>query len=473
MTDTLPDVVLPSLAQDGNPPNWITYRGGDCRAYDRRLERNVWGPGHAFLRSSDLLFTNGVVRAWCGLDSPYLNVSIFDAGEWRETGVVSFDQTATTRLNGVRLVRVTPDVVTVALDVRSHGLVLVTLKRGERMLRIQHGTSLAPQVVAGHYVRLRGVPPYLALDGTLTPAAAKFGNGIPGDGSRRFPWPASLSVDAWTVARWWKPDDASATQLSSGLIGISDSTGGDVGRVWFETSDNTIRFTLGANTVTSAPLTWSAGETIGVAVAFSTSGGMSLTTKVADDSPVTVTNVNALDPGTSDDVWTAIDFGAVWDGVTTWGSGNWGDGTWGGGLAGNGLVDNAQIFEDRLTDLERTTLLDATSGLDGLPSPEGRLVWHAPFDARPLPAGSSFASGRRFEATAEDGTTRNADADGLTKAIAVLETGAVALPGLVLGHPGSLLDAAVFFATTGTQDDIADQHAQFAAANEQEIRVRA
>lgn len=469
----LAETVFPSVAFDGNPPNFIAQRGQDCRAYDRRAGRHVWGPGHAFLQTSDCLFSNGIVRGWVGatLGPPYVHVQAVVAGVWRDVGVVSFEQTAADQLQGVRLVRCTPDVVTVALDVRDHGPVLVTLKRGERMLRVQDGTHLAPLSIGGHYARWRGMPPWLYQDGTLANAAARFGQGLNVDGLLRFAWPAALSVDAWSFGFWWKPDAASAAQVSSGLLGVNDSVD-QVGRVYFDTADDTIKFVLGATTLSSAPLSWNAGELIGVAIAFDTGAGMALTTKVHTAAPVTVLEPAGVDPGTSEQVYASFDVGSAWDGVTTWGSGAWGDGTWGGAIAVAGVLDNMMLFEDRLTDTERATLLTATTALGGLPSPLGRLVWHAAFDARPTPLGSLLATGRRYEATVENGATRNADADGFTKAIALLDSSVVAVSPFGVGSGGELLEAALFLATTGTLDDLADQHSQYVTASEQEIRIR-
>lgn len=161
-----------------DPPTWLAQRGGDVRAYDRREEREVYGPSHPFVETTDLAVTNGHLRYWVGnrLLAPFLNVQAYADGAWREAGYLMLaDPLGSAVLLGARLRRLTPELGTVVLTVRNQGEVMVTLRRGERMLRVQHGDASAPS--ATRLVRWTGVPPWTRLS-SATQAPATFGQGV-------------------------------------------------------------------------------------------------------------------------------------------------------------------------------------------------------------------------------------------------------------------------------------------------------
>jgi len=473
VTDTLPDVTIPSPQQAGSPPGWVSTRGQDCRAWDRRDGRLVWGPVHAFARPHDLGVTNGLLRCWVGprLHAPYVHVQAFRSGVWREVGCVSFEQTPNDRLLAARLVRCTPDVVTLALEVETRGPVLVSLARGERWLRVQHGDPVPPVVFGGHYLRWRGIPPALVFSGGSS-GTGKYGQGLAlTSGCIEWRWPVDAAKSAWSLRLVWLPTSASATQGDSGLLLIADSAGAPIGTLEFLTASDVIRWTLGAQTLSTAALTFSAGEAVDIALAFSSAAGMAMSTKVGAGAVVHVTSSGAINPGTSEDGYTSVYPGLIPIGFDA-GDGDAGDENAGGVRYAAGVIDNVQIFEDRLSDGERATLLGGATGLAGLPSPEGRLVFYVPFDARLDPVASTLTSGRRYESTVAGGATRNPDSDGLTKALYVLSSAVLTADGFAIGLGEDVLEAAAALATTATSDDLADQHAQLAAANDQQVRSR-
>ncbi len=178
---TLPQIVLPALVADGSPPLWLVQRGGDCRAWDVAAGRAVYGPAHPFAEPSDLVLENGLLRAWCGGRGivPYFTVASFVDGAWRQFGCVALaDETAGPVLDGARLLKVTPDVVTAALNVRDIGDVFVSLRRGERMLRIQHGNTRLPTASATRVVTWLGTPPTIDGVGDADVGTGRFGSGV-------------------------------------------------------------------------------------------------------------------------------------------------------------------------------------------------------------------------------------------------------------------------------------------------------
>lgn len=178
-TDDLTTVAFPALAWSKDAPTWLTQQGGNVRAYDRRAEREVYGP-HPFLETTDLLITNGLLRAWVGNAglAPFLNVEAFHSGSWREAGyVVLADPTGTDDvLVDARMVSVTPEEVVLAVRIQNGGDAFVSLRRGERMFRIVHGNG---SVIASRQVRWTGLAPWSRL-ASATQGTGKFGKGIDG-----------------------------------------------------------------------------------------------------------------------------------------------------------------------------------------------------------------------------------------------------------------------------------------------------
>lgn len=146
----------------GRPPV-PALRGGDCRARDLAGGRNIWGP-HRFAAPEDCRIANGLLRAtvFAAGSTPalaiearrpsvtvedYLSDTLTDVldgtmstPEWLDVGQVVIDSpVATALLTGVRLVRANRQAVTIRLVAPAIGDAWVTLRRGERMLRIQHG----------------------------------------------------------------------------------------------------------------------------------------------------------------------------------------------------------------------------------------------------------------------------------------------------------------------------------------------
>lgn len=461
----LHNVVLPdqaavaqlNLRQGGNPPGSITYRGGDVTVYDRRDGRMVGGAAHHFLEPTDVLIANGLIRFWCGPAGiePYLNVQAFIGGSWRQVGALAIWSTSGDVLERVSLRRVTPDVAVLDLRMRNAGPATITVRRGERMLRIDHGSAIFP-VSRLRKVQWFGTPPPDSLDSSATIVAGKFGNALRlTSGLARWKWPLSVPKTSWAFRSVWIPDAADSSQATSTVAAFADSSG-QIGKIDYLSSSKVIRFVLGSTTLSSAAITFGAGAFVDIAVSFSTTDGMALSVKVGTGSVSSVSAPSGIDPGTTDASYASLYLARLVAGSP---------------FAG-GLIDNVQVFERSLSTAELAALLNATTGLDGLPDPVGALVLYLPFDARLAPAGSSISTGRRFEATTEGGSTRNADANGLTKVVAALDAVSAASTGLVLERTNNTARFGAYLATTGTLDDITDYHAQLTWDFEQEVRVR-
>lgn len=464
MPDTLESVARPSWKQEGDPPEPITTRGGDVRAYDRRQERHVYGP-HPFEEPSDALLQNGLWRVWPGPRNfpPFLHVEAFRSGEWHHAGVLSFERDLDDELLGARLLRMTPDIGVLALNITGVGEVLVTLRRGERMDRIQHGGNRLPQASVARYVRWRGIPPHERPDSIAT-GTGKFGTGI--SDYVKWPWPSRLNGD-WGFGFWWLPDSANTAQADSGLLSIVDTSGSEVGKVEWLADTDRIRFELGADAIEITGLTFSANDPVFVSPTFSESDGMGLTVDDGSGVEHASDDTATTEPADLDRLyWGLVYGGNTWGDETTWGDD---DEVWGGAVISHGVVDNLQGFVGRLTEAERASLAGASSGLDGLPSPLSRLVFYVPADVEPVPLASSLSSGRRNEV--DSGGSRLAH-DGLTKALGVLDSEVVETAGLSVGQNVTVLDMGAFLASTDTNDNLSDHHEQFSTDQEQETRAR-
>lgn len=129
------------------------------------------------------------------------------------------------------------------------------------------------------------------------------------------------------------------------------------------------------------------------------------------------------------------------------------------------VIDNLMIFRDRLSDAEASTLLRSTTAAGGLPSPPGRMVWHATFDAGVSTTLNGTATGRRVSS--------GADANGFIRVLAALR-GPVVDEGTagVKGPVTTRWEAMAALATTDLFDTAADLHSQFVADAAQHTRVR-
>lgn len=158
-------------------------RGGDCRAYDVHEARNVLGP-HVFAAPTHCQLRNGLLRLTVGNvgAAPQLAVEVWrgagaiigdaysdtyaDAyegdgsdGEWLAMGTVIMDSPIAVGLvTGVRLANVNPEAVTIGIAAAGIAGVFVTLRRGERHCRIQHGSTRPPMVDTDRRVRWTGSP---------------------------------------------------------------------------------------------------------------------------------------------------------------------------------------------------------------------------------------------------------------------------------------------------------------------------
>ena len=202
-------------------PRPAAKRGGDCRARDLNQGRNVHG-GHRFAATTHARINNGLLRLTVGATgvAPSLTVEarrgrvvvedylsdilsdtlpgIIGTPAWLAVGTLTIDSpSAAALLTGVRIASISSGVVTLQLVAPLMGDAFVTLRRGERMVRIQHGDTRArPLVDIDRRVRLTaspspvgivgdglveenapaidGMPRFLASDDTVTIDAGTF-----------------------------------------------------------------------------------------------------------------------------------------------------------------------------------------------------------------------------------------------------------------------------------------------------------
>lgn len=467
--DVLPPVVVPAPRDSSaDPPLWLTEPGGDVEVYDRRRMQAVGGTGHSFQATTDLLANNGLLRFRVGNRGviPYVAVEACRTGAWRDMGFIVFSMSTSDVLRGARLARLTADEATVVLFTRESGDISLTLRRDFRGIEVRHGADYPPYASVPRSIAWRGVPPAVTMSGVGISTTGKFGRGITVTDLIQFYWPEGQSNERWAWSGWWSPQSAAASQPDSCLLAIM-SGASIVGRVEFVAATRRVRFTLGAASIEFPVLAFGATAPVFVGVDFDEDSGMSLT--VSEAGTTTRVTGSSTDPGAAS--YSSWVIGRVF---TPYGAEPYGSGPYGGSpltAALNGAIENVLLFERALAAAEWTRLAGAAHRLDGLPKPEGHLVWYAPFAARPAPVGSAVTSGRRYESTAENGATRSPDVWGLTKAVASLEAVTAGLPFGITGT-GEHLNALAYLATTDTQDDLADHHAQYAAASEQELRVR-
>lgn len=463
---SLPGVVLPAQEDDDKPPSWVARRGGDCRVFDVSEGREVYGPSHPLVEPSDLVIENGLIRAWCGGRGivPYFTVMAFAAGAWRQCGcVVLADETTGPQLDGARLVSVTPDVVTAALRVRGLGDVFVSLRRGERMLRIQHGSTRAPTVSATRRVGWLGVPPTVDGIGDAANGDGEFGAGLDVAGDLvSFQWPAAAARSAWSARAAWIPPDDSASAATSGVVTVLDANGDVVASVYWDSADGAMVLVYGTDELRTPPLTFDAAEPVAAAVSFDTTNGLGFTVHTADQGVLDVTDRTIVAPSTAADPASLL-IGGVPSAASGFGDLDFGEGPFGDFLPLEGAVDELVVFAGALTAAQRAALADQDAQLAALPA-NPRPVWYAAFDADVAPTSDVDAAGRR-----ED----SADAVGLQRFVAALQTSTnPAGFAIASSAPVTLIDLAAGLGTAAAGDSPADMHDQFAAASEQETRIR-
>lgn len=222
-------------------PLAAAQRGGDVRLHDLAQGRDVRGP-HVFAAPDDAVIVNGAIRATVGpsgavpsldLDAWRGPVTVSDAisdtladtlagaaatPAWHSVGSVLIDSPdVSSGISAVRVVSVSPERVTVRLDVASLGDVFVSLLRGEPMLRIQHGRAKAPAVSVGRRVSWSAGSFSAAgsrIEETWSPAEDSMFRFIGGfetmnadAGARTLATPAAASTARYCVGvadgRWW------------------------------------------------------------------------------------------------------------------------------------------------------------------------------------------------------------------------------------------------------------------------------
>lgn len=158
-------------------PPAAALRGGDCRARDLNQGRNVHG-GHRFATPAHCRIDNGLLRLTLSAagTTPALTIQarrgavvIGDVYEdvysdlyggsiatpsWLGVGTITIDSlSVTVLLTAVRLVRISAESLTLRLVAPAMRDAFVTLRRGEPMIRIQHGSTRPPFVDTDRRVR--------------------------------------------------------------------------------------------------------------------------------------------------------------------------------------------------------------------------------------------------------------------------------------------------------------------------------
>ena len=205
-------------------PQPAAKRGGDCRARDRDQNRNVHGT-HRFAATPPCQLDNGLLRLTVGASgvAPALTVEAmtglrsvgdvytdvytdiypgtYTAVAWTAQGTVTLDSSLLTALlTSVRIVRLTPHAVTLRLVSPVMADAFVTLKRGERMVHIQHGSTRSPLVSTSRRVSWT----HAGLTGSTATAGRVVETAPLTDGFVRFvsgPGTATLNAGAFSVTQ--------------------------------------------------------------------------------------------------------------------------------------------------------------------------------------------------------------------------------------------------------------------------------
>lgn len=461
--DTLPAIVLPTVETIGHPPAWLTARGGDCRVYDTFEGREVYGPSHPIAEPSDVVLCNGLSRWWVGGSGvvPYLTAMAMADGDWVQAGhVLLADETTGPVVDGARLITVTPDVVTVALRVRTLGEIIVSLRRGERMLRVQHGSTRAPAVSVARRIDWRGLPPTVGgLSGASLDSNGEFGSGLDiDDGTIEFQLPHGVTQDGWAFRRAWIPADDSTTQAAAGLLMVADVDGQGVIVSWYDDQDQTIHVSNGAGEVQSSPLTFEAGDVVAIAAGFAPSIGLVLAWSTPDGTVGSTRDATVTTPW-SDSQLDLLTFHAY----TPWGAGTWGSGEWGGHLDGSGVADEVMLFRSGVTATQAEALVSQVAQLENVPA---GAAWYASFDRVLEPTASTVSTGRRVESSAEfNGLRRMVGA-----LVAVTDAGTMGIQ--ATAEQVELMAGLRSSTVVGSGNTSAEMHDQFAAQSQQEVRIR-
>lgn len=452
-------------------PDWDEHfdYGAAVRAFDRSRDQVPVGRNHRFARSTDMQVMNGMIGFWVGSegDIPYLNVQSYVGGVVCEEGTIALTANSAQTMLRARLVRITKEEAAVVLSVKGLGEISVVLRRGARRIDIHHGEELPPFLSTTRTVRWLGGPPPVEFTG-VTSNTGRFGSGIRGT-LMRWRWPNVVAKE-WGASGWWLPGSTSIVQADSGLFGLLDSAG-LVGGLTYTAATKKLNFALGASVVSSQVLTFAANTPIFWHIGFTLAEGMTLHVGVQGGAIAGATATGA-GPNTADQKYSHMSIGALGAGLV----GATSFASTASGLilrdsAANGTQDNLMVFDGPLSLAESTALFASVAALADLPQPEGRLVWYGPYDTTPVPLGSAVASGRRFQATAENGSIRSPASWGFTKVLAALGAVTAQSP-FGLTATASKLDASAILATTGTKDDMADHHSQFVGATSQEPMVR-
>lgn len=152
-------------------PRAATSRGGDCRALDLAQNRNVRGP-HVFATPANCQICNGLLRltfsainttpavtveAWRGrvIIEDYISDVVSDTipgsysdPAWTAMGTLTIDSPSvpSATIQGVKVWRCCPEYITVRIISPFLADAFITLPRGWRSFRIQHGSSRYPLI---------------------------------------------------------------------------------------------------------------------------------------------------------------------------------------------------------------------------------------------------------------------------------------------------------------------------------------
>lgn len=160
-----------------------TRRGGDCRARDLHQGRNVHGR-HRFAATDHCQISNGLLTVTVGasgttpaliiaghrgvvvVDDFYEDVytdiygGSYSTPEWLAGGTLVLDSPDVSAvLTAVRIARISAESVILRLRAPLMGDAYVVLRRGERMIRIQHGSTRAPLAEVARRIRWDGMVP--------------------------------------------------------------------------------------------------------------------------------------------------------------------------------------------------------------------------------------------------------------------------------------------------------------------------
>ncbi len=164
-------------------PRPAVSRGGDCRAHDLDQDEDVFDERYRFAATTHCRIANGMLRLTVGASgaAPSLTVEAwrgrvvmgdvyedtytdtyggsYSTPEWIAMGTVTIDSpSVAVLLTAVRPVRLDAEGVTIRLVAPLMRDAFVALRRGERMCRIQHGSSRPPFVDTDRRIRWTAAP---------------------------------------------------------------------------------------------------------------------------------------------------------------------------------------------------------------------------------------------------------------------------------------------------------------------------